>query len=154
MTIKMKVLLLADVKALGKKDQIVEVSDGYARNCLLPKKLAVIADAKTVNEIKNKEASRLHTIELEKAAANEIASKLEGVTVKIYMTAGEDNKLFGSVTTKDIIEALEKQSGIKLDKKKVALDKPIKAYGSYTIDVKLYQGIVGKINLMVCSKQA
>lgn len=150
----MKVLLLADVKALGKKDQIVEVSDGYARNCLLPKKLAVIADAKTVNEIKNKEASRLHTIELEKAAANEIASKLEGVTVKIYMTAGEDNKLFGSVTTKDIIEALEKQSGIKLDKKKVALDKPIKAYGSYTIDVKLYQGIVGKINLMVCSKQA
>lgn len=154
MTVKMKVLLLADVKALGKKDQIVEVSDGYARNCLLPKKLAVIADAKTVNEVKNKEASRLHTIELEKAAANEIAGKLEGVTVKIYMTAGEDNRLFGSVTTKDIIEELEKQSGIKLDKKKVALDKPIKAYGSYTIDVKLYQGIVGKINLMVCSKQA
>lgn len=150
----MKVLLLADVKALGKKDQIVEVSDGYARNCLLPKKLAVIADAKIVNDIKNKEASRLHTIEVEKAAASEIASKLEGVTVKIYMTAGEDKKLFGSVTSKDIIDALEKQSGIKLDKKRVVLDKPIKAYGSYTIDVKLYQGVVGKINLTVCSKQA
>ena len=150
----MKVLLLADVKALGKKDQIVEVSDGYAKNFLLPRKLAIVADAKAVNEVKKKEASRLHAIELEKAAAKEMAAKLEAVTVKICMTAGEDNRLFGSVTTKDIVEILEKEHGLKVDKKKVCLDKPIKAFGSYTIDVKLYQGIAGKINLIVCSKQA
>ena len=150
----MKLVLLADVKPLGKKNDIVDVSDGYAKNFLLPKKLAIIADAKAVNEIKNKEAARLHAIEVEKAAANEVAKKLEGVIVKIYMTAGEDNRLFGSVTSKDIIDALEKDHGIVIDKKKVVLDKPIKAYGTYEINVKLYAGIVGKINVLVCSKQA
>lgn len=150
----MKLVLLADVKPLGKKNDIVDVSDGYAKNFLLPKKLAIIADAKAVNEIKNKEAARLHAIEVEKAAANEAAKKLEGVIVKIYMTAGEDNRLFGSVTSKDIIDALEKDHGIVIDKKKVVLDKPIKAYGTYEINVKLYTGIVGKINVLVCSKQA
>lgn len=150
----MKLVLLADVKPLGKKNDIVDVSDGYAKNFLLPKKLAIIADAKAINEIKNKEAARLHAIEVEKAAANEIAKKLEGVIVKIYMTAGEDNRLFGSVTSKDIIDALEKDHGIVIDKKKVVLDKPIKAYGTYEINVKLYTGIAGKINVLVCSKQA
>lgn len=150
----MKLVLLADVKPLGKKNDIVDVSDGYAKNFLLPKKLAIIADAKAINEIKNKEAARLHAIEVEKAAANEVAKKLEGVIVKIYMTAGEDNRLFGSVTSKDIIEALEKDHGIVIDKKKVVLDKPIKAYGTYEINVKLYTGIAGKINVLVCSKQA
>ena len=150
----MKLVLLADVKPLGKKNDIVDVSDGYAKNFLLPKKLAIIADAKAINEIKNKEAARLHAIEVEKAAANEVAKKLEGVIVKIYMTAGEDNRLFGSVTSKDIIDALEKDHGIVIDKKKVVLDKPIKAYGTYDINVKLYTGIAGKINVLVCSKQA
>lgn len=150
----MKLVLLADVKPLGKKNDIVDVSDGYAKNFLLPKKLAIIADAKAINEIKNKEAARLHAIEVEKAAANEVAKKLEGVIVKIYMTAGEDNRLFGSVTSKDIIDALEKNHGIVIDKKKVVLDKPIKAYGTYEINVKLYTGIAGKINVLVCSKQA
>ena len=142
----MKLVLLADVKPLGKKNDIVDVSDGYAKNFLLPKKLAIIADAKAINEIKNKEAARLHAIE--------VAKKLEGVIVKIYMTAGEDNRLFGSVTSKDIIDALEKDHGIVIDKKKVVLDKPIKAYGTYEINVKLYTGIAGKINVLVCSKQA
>ena len=150
----MKLVLLADVKPLGKKNDIVDVSDGYAKNFLLPKKLAIIADAKAINEIKNKEAARLHAIEVEKAAANEVAKKLEGVIVKIYMTAGEDNRLFGSVTSKDIIDALEKDHGIVIDKKKVVLAKPIKAYGTYEINVKLYTGIAGKINVLVCSKQA
>lgn len=150
----MKLVLLADVKPLGKKNDIVDVSDGYAKNFLLPKKLAIIADAKAINEIKNKEAARLHAIEVEKAAANEVAKKLEGVIVKIYMTAGDDNRLFGSVTSKDIIDALEKDHGIVIDKKKVVLDKPIKAYGTYEINVKLYTGIAGKINVLVCSKQA
>lgn len=150
----MKLVLLADVKPLGKKNDIVDVSDGYAKNFLLPKKLAIIADAKAINEIKNKEAARLHAIEVEKAAANEVAKKLESVIVKIYMTAGEDNRLFGSVTSKDIIDALEKDHGIVIDKKKVVLDKPIKAYGTYEINVKLYTGIAGKINVLVCSKQA
>ena len=148
----MKVILLADVKALGKKDQVVDVSDGYARNFLLPKKLAVIADAKAMNDIKTREAARQRAIELERAAATEIAKKLEGITVKITLTSGEDNRPFGSVTTKDIIEVLEKQYGIKIDKKKVVLDKPIKTYGTFSIDVKLYAGIQGKINLVVCQK--
>lgn len=148
----MKVILQADVKALGKKDQVVDVSDGYAKNFLFPKKLAIIADARAMNDIKQREAAKQHAIEVEKAAATEIARKLEGITVKIALTAGEDNRPFGSVTTKDILEVLEKEHGIKIDKKKVALDKPIKVYGSFQIDVKLYSGISGKINLVVCTK--
>ena len=145
----MKLLLTADVKGLGKKDQIVEASDGYARNFLLPKKLAVIADAKAVNEAKNKEASKLYAIEVEKKVATDTAKALESAKVELYLTEGEDGKLFGSVTCKDVVEYLDTKYGIKLDKKKVALDKPIKAFGSYTIEVRLYQGIVGKINLVV-----
>ena len=148
----MKLILLADVKSLGKKDQVVEVSDGYAKNFLLPKKLAIVADAKAMNDIKTREAARLRAIEQEKAAATEIAKKLEGITVKISLSSGEDNRPFGSVTTKDIIEVLEKEHGIKIEKKKVMLDKPIKAYGVFQIDVKLYSGIVGKINIVVSAK--
>ncbi len=146
----MKVLLLTDVKGKGKKDQIVSVSDGYARNFLFPKKLAVEADAKALADAKNKEEAKEYKIAQDKAAARALAEKLEGVVVKIKATAGADGRLYGSITTADIAAALEEQSGIQLDKRKIVTDGAIKAYGSYTLTVKLYPEIQGKLNLIVC----
>lgn len=147
----MKVVLLADVKGQGKSGDLINVSDGYARNFLFPKKLAVEADAKIMNDIKNKEAARLHKIELEKKAAAETAAKLEGLIVKIKMQAGADGKFYGSVTTKDVSDALLSQHNIEIDKRKIALTEPIKAYGNFTADVKLYPEINGKINILIYS---
>ena len=148
----MKVILTQDVKAQGKKGDIIEVSDGYARNFLLARKLAIIADAKALNEAKNKEASRLHKIETEKAAAQDIANKLAGVQVKLAVSCGADEKLYGSITAKDIAEALKAQHGIDIDRRKMVLDHPIRSYGSYTVDAKLYTDVIGKINVLVCKK--
>ena len=145
----MKVVLLKDVKGQGKKDQVVNVSDGYARNFLLPKGLAIEADAKAMNEIKNKEASRLHKIELEKAAANELKAKLASVVVKLTSKAGADGRLYGSITSSDIAEGLEKQHGLTVDRRKIVMDGPVKAFGTYAFDVKLYPEIVGKINVVI-----
>ena len=145
----MKVILTQDVKGQGKKDQIVEVSDGYARNFLFPKKLAVAADAKALNEVKNKEASLKHKIEVETAEARAVAKKLEAVTVKLYCKSGNDGRLYGSVTAKDIADALSKDHKIEIDKKKISIPSTIKAYGKYELDVKLYTDVVGKINLLV-----
>ena len=147
----MKVLLLQDVKGQGKKDQIVDVSDGYARNFLFPKKLAVVADNKALNEVKNKEASKQYKIETEKAAARDIAAKLAEVTVKFTVNAGADGRLYGSITSKDIAEALQKQHKITVDKRKIQLPDAIRAYGKYDLDVKLYTDIVGKIHVLVCN---
>ncbi len=149
----MKVLLLADVKGQGKKGEIVNVSDGYARNFLLPKKLAAEATAQVLNEVKGKEEARLHRIEEEKKAARENAKKLEGVVVKIYATAGADGRIYGSVTAKEIAEALLAQSGIEVDKRKISLDGAIKNFGTYSLDVKLYSEISGKLNVVVASKE-
>jgi len=146
----MKVLLLADVKGKGKKDQIVNVSDGYARNFLFPKKLAVEADAKALADAKSKEEAKEYKIEQDKAAARELAKKLECTVVKIKATAGADGRLYGSITTADIAQALQDQSGIQIDKRKIVTDGAIKAYGSYTLTVKLYPEIQGKLNLVVC----
>lgn len=148
----MKVVLLQDVKGQGKKDEIINVSDGYARNFLFPKKLAVEADAKILNDIKNKEAARLRKIELEKQAARETAAKFQSIIVKIKVQqAAADGKFKGSVTTKDIAEALKEQYDIEVDKRKLVLNDPIKAYGNYTLDVKLYPEIAGKLNVLVHS---
>lgn len=148
----MKVLLLQDVKGQGKKDQIVNVSDGYARNFLFPKKLAVVADKKAMNEAQGREDARLHKIETERAAAKDTAAKLEGAVVKIGAQAGADGRLYGSVTSSEIADELKKQCGIEVDRRKIQLDGPIKAFGSYTVDIKLYPEIVGKINLVVTEK--
>ena len=148
----MKVVLLQDVKAQGKKDDIVEVSEGYARNFLFPKKLAIPADAKAINDIKNKKSSEAHKIELERAAAREIAEKLNQTTVKIVAEAGKDGKFYGAVTSKDIAEALKAQAKIEVDKRKVILDSPIKAFGTYKVDIKLYQEISGRVTIMVIEK--
>ena len=150
----MKVLLLQDVKGQGKKDQIVNVSDGYARNFLFPKKLAVVADKKAMNEAQGREDARLHKIETERAAAKDTAAKLEGAVVKIGAQAGADGRLYGSVTSSEIADELKKQCGIEVDRRKIQLDGPIKAFGSYTVDVKLYPEIVGKINLVVTFKES
>ncbi len=146
----MKVMLLQDVKGQGKKDQIVNVSDGYARNFLFPKKLAIEADAKALADAKNKENAKNFKIEQDKAKARETAEKLSGVTVKIKASAGADGRLYGSITTADVAKALAEQAGIEIDKRKIMADGAIKAFGTYTLDVKLYTEIIGKINLVVC----
>ncbi len=147
--ITVKVVLLKDVKGQGKKDQIVDVSDGYARNFLLPKGLAAEASGSVLNDIKNKEASRAHKIELEREAAREIAAKLESITVSLKVKSGGAGRMYGSVTAKDIAEALEAQQGIKIDRRKMVMNEPVKQYGTYRIDVKLFTDVSGKITLSV-----
>ena len=149
----MKVILCADVKGQGKKDQMVEVSDGYARNFLFPKKLAIPADSKAINEVKNKEASKQHKLDVEKAQAQEIAKKLETLVVVFEYAAGPDKRLYGSVTSKDIAEALQAKHGIVIDKKKITLAEPIKSFGTFKADAKLFTDITGKITVEVTSKK-
>ncbi len=148
----MKVILTQDVKGQGKKDQIIDVSDGYARNFLLPKKLAVPADNSAINDVKNKEAAKQHKIDVEKSEAMALAEKLKAITVKFEYAAGPDKKLYGSVTAKDISEALKSDFGIDIDKRKITLTENVKSFGSFTADVKLYTGISGKINFTVTAK--
>ena len=148
----MKVLLLADVKGQGKKDQIVEVSDGYARNFLFPKKLAVAADNKVMSEAKSKEEAKQFKLKEEKAAAKALAEKLATLTVKIVASSGADGRLYGSVTSKDIAEALAKQYKIEIDKRKLVLSENIKSYGTYEVEVKVYPEISAKMK--VCVAQA
>ncbi len=145
----MKVILLADVKGLGKKDDMVEAAEGYARNFLIPRKLAILADNKAQNELKGKEASRQYKIEEERKAAKAVAEKLGGITVKIRSASGADGRLYGAVTAKDIAEALEKDHGVKIDKRKLELGDAIRSYGSYTVSVKLYTDVVGKFTVVV-----
>ena len=145
----MKVLLLADVKGQGKKDQIVEVSDGYARNFLFPKKLAVAADNKVMSEAKSKEEAKQFKLKEEKAAAKALAEKLATLTVKITAFSGADGRLYGSVTSKDIAEALLKQHKIEIDKRKLVLTENIKSYGTYEIEVKVYPEISTKMKVSV-----
>ena len=149
----MKVILCADVKGQGKKDQVVEVSDGYARNFLFPKKLAIPADAKGLNEVKNKEASKQHKIDVERQNAIETAKKLESVKVVFEYASGPDKKLYGSVTAKDIADELQKKHNITIDKRKINLASPIKSFGSFAAEVKLFSDVSGKINIEVTSKQ-
>ena len=145
----MKVVLLADVKSQGKKGQVINVSDGYAKNFLFPKKLAVAADNQILTEIKGKEDARLHNIEMEKKAAQDTAEKLKNLTVSIKSQGGADGRTYGAVTVKDIAEALEKQHGIKVDRRKITLEFPIRAFGVYILEVKLYTDVVGKITVSV-----
>ena len=144
----MKVILLANVKGLGKKDEMVEASDGYARNYLIPKKLAILADSKAQNELKGKESARQFKIEEEIKAARALAARLEGTVVKIRSASGADGRLYGAVTAKDIAEALAKNFDIVVDKRKMEVD-TIKNYGTYSVSVKLYTEITGKFTVVV-----
>ena len=144
----MKLILTQDVKGQGKKGELIDVSDGYARNFLLPKKLAIEANAKNMTELKNAETSKRIQDEKERAKANEIAAKLTSCVVKIQRSGAED-KMYGSVTSKEVAEELKAQFGIEIDKRKLQMDQ-IKTYGTYEIPVKLYAEISGKVNLVVC----
>lgn len=146
----MKVVLLADVKGQGKKNDIIEVSDGYARNFLLPRKLAVEANATILNEIKGKEAAKKHREEVELAEAKALASMLESVLVKIPASSGADGRLYGSITAKEVAENLLKNHGVTVDKRKITLKDPIRAYGKYDLPVKLHAEVTGHIHVLVC----
>ena len=145
----MKVILLQDVKGQGKKDQIVEVSDGFARNFLFPQKKAVPADAQAQNQLKGKREAEQHRIEEERKAARELSEKLNGVVLHIRASSGGDGRLYGAVTSKEIAAALSEKIGAPVDKRKISLDSPIKSHGTYPITVKLYEGIEGKFTVSV-----
>ena len=145
----MKVILQQDVRGQGKKGQMVEVSDGYARNFLLPRKLAVLATAENVNTMKQQEKARKAQEAAEKAEAEALSKKLEGLTVKVAAKAGEGGRLFGAVTAKEISEALSAQHGVDIAKTKLVLDEPIKACGGYQVKAKLGYEVVGTVNVMV-----
>jgi len=151
----MRVILQEDVKGQGKKGQLIDVSDGYARNFLIPRKLAVAATSENMTVMKQQEKTKQRKLEAEKTAALEIAQKLEGVLVKITARSGgarsdgSGGKLFGAVTSKEISEALLEQHGIEIEKNKIIQDEHIKSFGSYEIKCKLGHEISGVINVLV-----
>lgn len=144
----MKVVLTQDVKGLGKKGELVNASDGYCRNYLLPRKLAVEANSQAMSELKNREAAEKHKLDTEIAEAKKVAASLEGKTVKLSAKAGANGKLFGSVTAKDIAEVISKQLGINIDKKKIQAE-DIKMFGVYPVEVKVYNGISASLFVSV-----
>lgn len=145
----MKVVFLTDVRGQGKKNEIKEVSDGYARNYLLPRKLAVEATADILNAIKLKEKARAAQMEKEKELALENAKRLETIVVRVPAKAGAGGKLFGSVTSKEISDALSAQFEMAIDKKDIVLTDPIKSFGSYPVKCRLGYEVAGTINVMV-----
>ena len=145
----MKVVLKQDVRNLGKKGELVETSDGYARNFLFPRNLAAEADNKAMNELKNAESSKQFKIDTQIKQATASKNKLEGQVFKMTAKAGSNGRLFGSVTSKDIAQEIKKQYAISVDKRKVTLDTDIKAFGTYNATVKLYNGIVANIKVQV-----
>ena len=149
----MKVILLADVKGQGKKGEMKEVSDGYARNFLLPRKLAVEANADNLNALRLKEKAKAAQIAAEKAKALENAKALESIVVKIAAKAGSNGKLFGSITSKEISEALSKQFGIEIEKQKIVQNDPIKSFGSYDVKCKFGHEISGTVHVMVVEEK-
>lgn len=145
----MKVILQQDVKGQGKKGQMIEASDGYARNFLLPRKLAVPATAENINTMQQQEKAKRAQEAAERAAALEVAEKLKGCSVKISAKAGQGGRLFGSVTSKEISDALKAQFGMDIAKTKIVLPDPIKAFGGYQIKCKLGYEVSGVINVTV-----
>ncbi len=144
----MKVILKADVKGLGKKGELVNASDGYARNFLLPKNLAVEANAQAVTEMKNAEASKQFKYDTEKAQAEAFAKNLEGKTLTFKCKAGAGGKMYGSVTAKDVAAKIKNELSVPVDKRKVSVPE-IKAFGTYTANVKLFQGVTADVKVQV-----
>ena len=145
----MKVILKADVKGSGKQGELVNVSDGYARNFLLPRGLAIEANAQAMNELKNRAASEQHKIDTELQNAKDDAQLLEGKTIKVAEKAGQNGKLFGSVTTKEIAEAIKNELKIDVDKRKIHIESEIKQYGTFEAVVKLHSDVSSKIYILV-----
>ncbi len=148
----MKVIFLKDVKGQGKKGEMKEVSDGYARNFLIPKGAAVLADGKAINEMKGRQAAQEHKRATEEQNARDIAQRLEQTELVLRQTGSADGRLYGSVTSKEIAEELKAQYGIELDKRKITLAEPIKAFGAYRAQVKLFADITGTIRVTVTEK--
>ena len=149
----MKVIFNVDVKGQGKKGEMKEVYDGYARNYLLPSKLAVEATADNLNTMKMQEKARLAQIAAEKAAAEASAKQLESIVVKVPAKAGSNGKLFGSVTAKEIADALQRDHGITIEKQKLVLAEPIKSYGSFEVKCKFGYEISGTVHVMVTEEK-
>lgn len=149
----MKVILLKDVKGTGKKGEMKEVSDGYARNFLLARKLAVVADNTAIKELQEKNKSQEIRAQKEYEAAVELGKKMEELNIVIYSKAGEGGRLFGSITSKDIAEQVKKQYNIEVDKRKITLDEPIRVLGSRFVEIKIHQKVVTKIRVDVKEKQ-
>ena len=145
----MKVILLCDVKGQGKKDQIVNVSDGYARNFLFPQKKAIPADSKATSELKSKEEAKQYRINEDRKAAQALADRIKEVSVDIVMGHGQDGRLYGSVTSKDIATELSKILGVEIDKRKINMKDAIKAYGNFDVEIKLLQDISAKFVVKV-----
>lgn len=148
----MKVILLQDVKSLGKKDDIVNVSDGYARNFLFPKKLAVEATVGKLNEISDKKSSLENKKKKELEQAKALAEKLNKVEIVIKTKAGVNGKLFGSITAKDIADLLNQKHKIEVDKKKIVLDDAIKSLGTYEVEIKVYPEVTAKVKVTVAQE--
>ena len=146
----MKVILQQDVKGQGKKGQLVNVSDGYARNFLLPRKLAVEATADNVNKMKMQDKAKAAREAAEKAEAQAVAEKLQGLTVKVHAKAGTGGRLFGAVTSKEVSDALKEQCGIEIAKTKIVQDEPIKSFGTFSLKCKLGYEVTGTLNVVVC----
>ena len=145
----MKVILTQDVKGVGKKDQILEVNDGYARNFLIPKKLGVQASTANLALLKSKQDSRDFKKQEEKKEAEQIKEKLEKIRLDIKVKSGENGKIFGGVTSKEISDVLKDKYSINIDKKKIELKETIKIVGITTVDIKLFEGIIGKVKVNV-----
>ena len=143
----MKVILLDNIKGVGKKDEVINVSDGYARNFLFVKKLALEATPGNLAKLKTKKDSEQFKKNVEKEEAEKLAEKLSKITLEFSVKAGENGKIFGGISTKEIAENLEKQYGIKVDKKKIELKEAIKTLGITNVDIKLYEGVIGKIKV-------
>ena len=148
----MKVILLDNIKGVGKKDEIINASDGYARNFLLPKKLAVEANAENLSKLNNKKEAASYKKDVEKQNAEELAKKLKGIMLKIKVKAGENGKIFGGVTSKEISENLKSQYNYIIDKKKIDLKENIKTLGEFNVSIKLYEGVVASLKIQVISE--
>lgn len=148
----MKVILTQDIKSVGKKGQIIDASDGYARNYLLPKKMAVIADATNLNELKTKQDANKYKHDMTMANAKELSEKMKNFELVFKIKAGENGKIFGSITSKDIATELAKKYFVEVDKKKVCLDDAIKTLGVYNIEIKLFEGITGVLKVNVIAE--
>ncbi|MCC8048576.1 MAG: 50S ribosomal protein L9 [Oscillospiraceae bacterium] len=149
----MKVILLADVKGQGKKGELKEVSDGYARNYLLPRKLAIEANKDNMNTLRQQEKARAAQYAAEKAKAEENAKKLESIVVRITARGGEGGRLFGSVTNKEISETLAAEYGIELEKQKIVLPEPIKSFGACDVKARFGYEVTGTIHVMVMEQK-
>ena len=145
----MKVILLQDIRGKGKKGQMIEASDGYARNYLLPRKMAIEATADNINTMKMNDKAKAEQAAREKAQAQEFAEKLKDITVELSGKAGTGGRLFGSITSAEVSDALKKQFGITIDKKKIVQDEPIKSFGTFTLKAKLGYEITANITVHV-----